>query len=127
MAQQTNAMFTNIIDHKRKIATELTGKSQVTPNRGNKYLFVLYEYGSNIILFQTTKANKEKKFIWLFKDLHENLINRGLNPTYMILENKASPALQRHFKPRASNYISTHQECIAATRLRVQSKLSKII
>ena len=44
LVQRTNTVFTKIINHKRKIATDLTGKSPVTTNMGNKYLFVLYDY-----------------------------------------------------------------------------------
>ena len=40
LVQHTNTVFTNIIYHKGKIATDLTGKFPVTLNRGNKYLFV---------------------------------------------------------------------------------------
>ena len=47
LVQCTNTVFTKIIDHKRQIATDLTGKFPVTSNRGNKYLFVLYDYDSN--------------------------------------------------------------------------------
>ena len=50
LTQCTNAVFTKIINHKRKIATDLTGKLPIISNRGNKYLFVLYDYDSNIIL-----------------------------------------------------------------------------
>ena len=50
LVQRTNTVFTNIIDQKRKIATELTGKFPITSNGGNKYLFVLYDYDSNYIL-----------------------------------------------------------------------------
>ena len=39
LVQFTNIAFTNIIDHKRQIATDLIGKSPATSNRGNKYLF----------------------------------------------------------------------------------------
>ena len=47
LLQRTTTVFTKIIDHKRKIATDRTGKFPVTSNMGNKYLFVLYDYYSN--------------------------------------------------------------------------------
>ena len=47
LVQRTNTVFKNIIDHKRQIATELTIKFPVTSNRGNKYMLVLYKYGSD--------------------------------------------------------------------------------
>ena len=36
-------IFTMIIDHKKQKGTDLTGKLHVTSNRGNTYLFVLYD------------------------------------------------------------------------------------
>ena len=39
LIQQTNTVITKIIDHKRQIFTDLTGKFPVKSNRGNKYLF----------------------------------------------------------------------------------------
>ena len=55
LVQHTNTVFTKIIDHKQKIATDLTGKLPVTSNRGNKYLFVLYNYDRNFILIRPMK------------------------------------------------------------------------
>ena len=42
LSQFTNKVFNKIVDHKRKIPTNLTGKFTVTSNRGNNCLFVLY-------------------------------------------------------------------------------------
>ena len=47
LVQSTNILFTKIIYHRRQIVTYLTGKSPVISNRGNKYLFVLYDYDRN--------------------------------------------------------------------------------
>ena len=49
LAQRTNTVFTKIIDYKRQLATDFTGKLPVTSNKGNKYLFVLYEYSKNSV------------------------------------------------------------------------------
>ena len=95
LVQRTNIVFTKIIDHKRQIFTYLTGKSPVTSNRGNKYLFFLYDYDRNCILILPMKLRSDREFIQVFTDLHEHLITRGLKPAYMRLENEASPAFQR--------------------------------
>ena len=63
MEQQTNAVFTNNIDHKRQIATYITGKFPVTSNSGNMYIFVLYDYDRNIILFRPMKSSTCSDFI----------------------------------------------------------------
>ena len=87
LAQSTNTVFTKIIDHKKQIATDLPGKSPVTSNRGNKYIFLLYEYNSNSILIRPMKARSDSEFVRVFRDLHENLLTRGLKGTYMRLDN----------------------------------------
>ena len=60
----------------------------------NTYLFVLYEYDSNIILIQPMKARLEIELLRDFKDLHEHLLTRGLKPSCIRLENEASPVFQ---------------------------------
>ena len=39
----SNHFFTDIIDLQERIATDLTGRFPVTSNRGNRYLFILYD------------------------------------------------------------------------------------
>ena len=63
LVQRTTIVFTKIIDHKQQIDTDLIGKFPVTYNRGNKYLFVLYDYDSNCILIQPMKSIVDSKFI----------------------------------------------------------------
>ena len=95
LVQRTNTVFTEIIDHKRQIDTDLTGKFPVTSNSGNNYLYVIYDYDNNCILIRPMKSRADSEFILVFTDLHEHLPTRGLNPAYMRLENEASPAFQR--------------------------------
>ena len=59
LVQRTNTLLTKIIYHKMEIATDLTGKPFVTSNRGNKYLFVLYDYDRNIILIQPMNSRPD--------------------------------------------------------------------
>ena len=50
------------------------------------------------------KAGEDSKSFWVFKDLHENLLTRGINPAYMRMENEASTAFQRERKPKDINF-----------------------
>ena len=70
MAQCTNKLLTKMIDHTRKIETYLTAKFPVTSNRGNRYLFVFFEFNRNIILIIPMKERLDIKLIRVFKDLH---------------------------------------------------------
>ena len=79
LEQRSNTVFTNITNHDRQIATDITGKFLVTSKMGNKYLFILYEHDINIILIRPMKAITDSKLIQVFKDLHGNLLNMGPN------------------------------------------------
>ena len=86
LVQFNNTVFTKIIDHKRQIATEVTGRFPVTSNRGNKCLCFLYDYDSNSILVRPMKSRADSESIQVFTDLHDHLLTRGLKPAYMILD-----------------------------------------
>ena len=98
LVQRTKTVFTKIIDRKRQIATYLTGKSPVTSNRGNKYIFVLYGYDRNCILILPMKSVEDSEFIRVYTDFHEHILARGLKPSYMKLDNEAYPHFQRELK-----------------------------
>ena len=55
LAQNTNTVFTKIIYHRRQMEKDLIGKLPLTSNRGNKYLFMIYDYNINMILIQPMK------------------------------------------------------------------------
>ena len=80
---RSNHVFTEIIDTQQWIATDLTGIFPVTSNRGNKYLFILYNYDINCILVRPMKNRIDKELIRVFQDLHGNLTTRVLKPNYM--------------------------------------------
>ena len=63
MVQKTNTVVTKIIDHKRLLATDLTGKFPVTSNRENKYLLFLYDYDINCVLIRPMKSRADSEFI----------------------------------------------------------------
>ena len=85
LEEHTNTVFTNIINHKRQITTDLTGKLPVTSNKVNEYLFVLYKYNINGILVHPMKSISDRELVPVFKDLHEHLLTRGFNTAYIIL------------------------------------------
>ena len=94
LVQRNNTVFTNIIKHKRKIATDLTVKFPVTSNRGNKYLLVLYDHDSYCILIRPMKSRADSYFIRVFTELHKHLLTRGIKPAYTRLDNEASTEFQ---------------------------------
>ena len=73
---RSNNVFTDIIDPQERIETNINGRLPVTSNRGNKYLFILYDHVSNCIIVRTMKNRTEKEFIRIFQDLHGHLTTR---------------------------------------------------
>ena len=67
----------------------LTEKFPGTSNRVNKYMFPLYEYYINSIVVCTMKSRIGSGFILVFKDLHVQLLIRGVDPVYTQLEKKS--------------------------------------
>ena len=66
---------------------DIIEKFPVTSNRGNKYLSVIYDYGSIDILVITTKPRTDKDFLRVFNNPNEHLLTRGIKPAYMCMDN----------------------------------------
>ena len=101
MKTLSNNFFTNIINPQQHIVTNLSGRFLVTSNQGNKYLFVLYQYNSNKMMLRPKKNKTDKEFICFVQDLHGHLNTNVLKPSYMQLDNKASPAFQDLMKEKS--------------------------
>ena len=86
----SNAVFANSINPQKWIPANLTRQLPETSNRGNKYLFVIYDYNSNSIFVRPMKARTYREFPRVFQDLHENLITWGLKSAYIHLFNRSS-------------------------------------
>ena len=91
---------------------------------GNKYLVVICEYYSNSILICPIKARSDSEFNRFFKDLHEHLLARGVNPAYMRLYTEyPPPAFQRELNSKDINlqlqppgmYRRNAAECVIST------------
>ena len=77
---RSNHVFAKIIDPQQQIETDLNRRFPVTSNRGNKYLFIFYNYDRNCIMVRPMKNRTEKEFIRVFQYLHGNLTTRFLKP-----------------------------------------------
>jgi hypothetical protein len=65
------------MDH---IYTDLTGRFPKTSLSGNKYIVMLYDYYSNIILAAPMKNREDTEMVRAFDLLIQSLIIRGLRP-----------------------------------------------
>ena len=65
-SRRTNAVFAAIVTYETTngtICADLTGRFPVTSGRGNKYVFVLYDYDYNAILVDPMKSRTGTEII----------------------------------------------------------------
>jgi hypothetical protein len=93
--KRTHQVFSAIVDAGTgKIYTNQTGKFPVTSSRGNKYVFVLYEYDSNAILVEPIKSRMQDELLRAYRKLTTHLRKRGLTPKLQRLDNEYSQAMK---------------------------------
>jgi hypothetical protein len=61
-----------------QIYTDQTGICPVVSRKGNKYIMILYDYGSNAILAQPIKDLTAPELLKAFKVMEQELVPRGL-------------------------------------------------
>jgi hypothetical protein len=79
-----------------QIYTDQTGRFPVVSSKGNKYIMILYEYGSNAILAQPIKDRTAPELLKAFQFMEQELAARGLKPKLMRLDNEASKLLETY-------------------------------
>jgi hypothetical protein len=77
-----------------QIYTDQTGRFPVVSSTGNKYIMVLYDYDSNAILAKPIKDRTAPEFLKAFQVMEQELVDRGLKPKLMKLDNEASKLLK---------------------------------
>jgi hypothetical protein len=102
--QRTNVVFANIFEPTGQIYTDLPGRFPICYNRGNQYIFVLYDYDSNAILAEPMKNCTDGEMVRAFKHLHAYLCDRGLCPKLQKLDDEASTALQHAIRQEKIDY-----------------------
>ena len=65
---------------KGMIYTDLPVRFPFTSSRGHKYLFVLYDYDSNVILAEPMKSRSAEELVRGYTICYNNLINAGVIP-----------------------------------------------
>jgi hypothetical protein len=87
--QTTNQVFATVTDiGMGKIYTDQTGKFLVLSSRGNKYLYILYDYDSNAIMAEPIKSRTQSELTRAYKKLFDQLAKRGLRPQVQLLDNE---------------------------------------
>jgi hypothetical protein len=61
-----------------QIYTDQTGRFPVVSSKGNKYIMILYDYESNVILAQPIKDRTTPQLLRAFQVMEQELVARGL-------------------------------------------------
>jgi hypothetical protein len=104
---KTNAVFVAIglaDTHNNIIYTELTGAFPIKSLSDNRYMLILYHYGSNAILVQPMKNRSDAEVLRAYGALYENLTACGLKLSLNILDNEASKALKKAITKTGATY-----------------------
>ena len=77
---------------------DLTGRFPHVSSRSNEYIFVMYDYDSNLIQGEPIKNRQAKTIVDAWEKLHNNLIQHGHTTKNYILDNECSRDLKLALK-----------------------------
>jgi hypothetical protein len=92
---KTQFIYAATIDE-GQIYTGQTGIFPVVSSKGNRYIMILYDYDSNTILAQPIKDRTAPELLKAFQVMEQELVDRGLKPKLMKLDNEASKLLKTY-------------------------------
>ena len=70
---------------------------------GNKYIFVMYDFDSNLIQGEAIKNRQAKTLVDAWKKLHTNLTRHGYPTRHFILDNECSKYLKAALRKNKNN------------------------
>jgi hypothetical protein len=82
-SDHTHNTFANIMDIKEptgQIYKDQTGRFPIQSSSGYKYIMILYDHDSNVILAEPMKSRSIHEMIRAYKKLHSYLTTHGLKP-----------------------------------------------
>ena len=83
---------------------DLTGSFPYTSSRGNKYLYVMYDYDSNAILVHPLKTRQATEITAAWTALHQRISQHGHEVKHFILDNEFSNELKQALKKNKISY-----------------------
>ena len=95
---KTHSCYSAILEFEptSEVFSDQTGKFPVTSRAGNAYLFVLYDYDSNLIWGVPIKNRTAESILAAFQSCHTMLCKAGLRPKLCKLDNECSTILQNY-------------------------------
>jgi hypothetical protein len=99
------------------VYTDQTGKFPITLNRGNKYIMVMHEVGSNYIDAEPLKSRAENELVKAYETLYERLTRTNkVTPKLHVLDNEAPTILKKVIKLQCTMQLAppdTHRRNLA--------------
>ena len=102
----TNACFVTVqtLQPTRQVHTDQTGQFPTTSTRGNKYIFILYDYDSNSIHPVPLKNREAESILAAYQQVQQKLIQAGLRPKLHRLDNECSQILKDFMIEQEEDY-----------------------
>ena len=91
-------VYAKVYDAKETTFSDQTGQFRTRSRRGNKYIMVMVEADSNVILFEPLKSRKDAELIHGYKSLLLQLQQARIVPQKHIMDNKISKAMKDHIQ-----------------------------
>ena len=105
----TNHIFCYAALADKKKGTLYTDAMGALPTRtldGHQYYFIAYNYDSNYIFATPIKDTTDTSILTAFKDIFEELKDKGHKPTFNITDNQAAKQIKWYLKQEESEYQS---------------------
>ena len=119
LKEKTNNLFLSIMqplvynqhELKQKAYMDLTGRFPHKSSRGNSYLFVLYDYNTNAILFEPLKTRQAREITTVYEKCVAKLSKKLLLPKIYIMDNECSIDLKKVILKNNGTYelVPSHQ------------------
>ena len=107
---QMHACYASTMEITGQVYSDQTGRFVAPSDRGNQYLFVMYNYNSNSIHAEPIKNCTATSILAAYKTVHQCLCTAGLKPKLQRLDNKCSQILKDYMIDQGVHYqlVSPH-------------------
>ena len=112
---------------KELLATDLPGRYPITSARGNKYLFVMYDYDANYIHAMPIKSRKSEELIRGFSESYAVLTKHDFRAKSIRFDNEISVDFKEQLTSIQLPYQLIPRVTTERTQQREPSNLSRII
>ncbi len=116
-------IYISVYNTRETMFTDQTGQFPTRSQRGNKYIMVMVEIDSNVILVEPMKSRKDAETIQSYDALLTRLRRTGIVPIKHVLDNEVSDSMKTHIKDTCKMQIELvppgcHQRNAAEVAIR---------